>query len=77
MPINVYGSTSTNKPKTKLGTSMFDQKLCLRTNYIESNFEQSIDTKKDFKIENLQPLLYPRRPLQSAIYIVGLTIQVY
>ena len=52
MPINVFGNSS-NKSDNKIDTSMFDQKPYLRTNYIESNMEEDIDLKNQFRIKNL------------------------
>ena len=46
MPINVFGhSCSPHDNGNKIDTSLFVQKLYLRTNYIESNIEEDIDIK--------------------------------
>ena len=55
MPINVFGNSSNNS-ENKIDTNLFVQKPYLRTNYIESNIEENINMKNQFKIKNL---LYP------------------
>ena len=52
MPINVFGNSSNNSEQ-KIDTSLFVQKPYLRTNYIESNLEEDIDLKNQFRIKNL------------------------
>ena len=52
MPINVYGNTSIDN-NNKIDTSLFVQKLYLRSNYIESSIEEDIDLKNQYKIKNL------------------------
>ena len=52
MPINVFGNSSNNSDN-KIDTSLFVQKPYLRTNYIESNIEEDIDLKNQFRIKNL------------------------
>ena len=52
MPINVFGNSSNNSEQ-KIDTSLFVQKPYLRTNYIESNIEEDIDLKNQFRIKNL------------------------
>ena len=53
MPINVFGNSSNNNSEQKIDTSLFVQKPYLRTNYIESNIEEDIDLKNQFRIKNL------------------------
>ena len=54
MPINVFGNSSSSHDNgNKIDTSLFVQKSCLRTNYIESNIEGDIDLKSQFRIKNL------------------------
>ena len=53
MPINVFGNSSNNNNDNKIDTSLFVQKPYLRTNYIESNIEEDIDLKNQFRIKNL------------------------
>ena len=50
MPINVFGNSNSNNSDTKIDTSLFVQKPFLRTNYIESNIEEDIDLKNQFRI---------------------------
>ena len=52
MPINVFGNSSNNSD-SKIDTSLFVQKPYLRTNYIESNIEEDIDLKNQYRIKNL------------------------
>ena len=52
MPINVFGNSSHDN-NNKIDTSLFVQKPYLRTNYIESNIEEKIDLKNQFRIKNL------------------------
>ena len=52
MPINVFGNSSNNSEQ-KIDTSLFVQKPYLRTNYIESNIEEDIDSKNQYRIKNL------------------------
>ena len=50
--MNVFGSTSSTG-LTNIDTTLFVQKPYLRTNYIESDMEEDIDMKQNFKITNL------------------------
>ena len=52
MPINVFGNSS-NNINNKIDTSLFVQKPYLRTTYIESNIEEDIDLKNQYRIKNL------------------------
>ena len=52
MPINVFGNSSNNSDN-KIDTSSFVQKPYLRHNYIESNIEEDIDLKNQYRIKNL------------------------
>ena len=52
MPINVFGNFSNNS-ENKIDTSLFVQKPYLRVNYVESNIEEDIDMKNQFRIKNL------------------------
>ena len=49
MPINVFGNSSNNS-EHKIDASLFVQKPYLRSNYIESNIEEDIDLKNQFRI---------------------------
>jgi len=56
MPINVFGnsySSYDNDNGNKIDTSLFVQKPYLRPNYIESNIEEDIDLKNQYRIKNL------------------------
>ena len=50
--MNVFGNSSNNSDD-KIDTSLFVQKPYLRTNYIESNIEEDIDLKNQFRIKNI------------------------
>ncbi len=52
MPINVFGNSSNNSEQ-KIDTSLFIQKPYLRASYIESNIEEDIDLKNQYRIKNL------------------------
>ena len=54
MPINIFGNISSSYDNgNKIDTSLFVQKPYLRTNYIESNIEENIDLKNQYRIKNL------------------------
>ena len=53
MPINVFGNSSNNSDN-KIDTSSFVQKPYLRNNFIESDIEEDIDFKNQYRIKNLQ-----------------------
>ena len=53
MPINVFGNSNSNSSDNKFDASQFVQKSYLRTNYIESNIEEDIDLKNQYRIKNL------------------------
>ena len=53
MPINVFGNSSSNISQNKIDTTLFVKKPYLRTNYIESNMEEDIDLKNQFRNKNL------------------------
>ena len=75
MPINVFGNSS-NISDNKIDTSIVVQKPYLRTNYIESNIEEDIDLKNQFRIKNLPHPISIRRQLQNNMLIIYLTILV-
>ena len=52
MPINVFGNSNSNDKNIKIDTSLFVQKPCLRTNYIEANIEEDIDLKNQYRIKD-------------------------
>ena len=53
MPVNVFGNSSSNNNDNKIDTSLLVQKPYLRTNYIESNIEEDIDLKSQFRTKEL------------------------
>ena len=53
MPNNVFGNSNSNNSDNKIDTILFVQKPYLRSNYIESNIEEDIDLKNQFRIKNL------------------------
>ena len=53
MPINIFGQSHPNNSDNKIDTSIFVQKTYLRHNYIESNIEEDIDLKNQYRIINL------------------------
>ena len=61
MPMNVFGNSSNNS-EHKIDTSLFVQKPYPRTNYIESNIEEDIDSKNQYRIKNLPD---PREALEK------------
>ena len=52
MPINVFGNSSNNSGN-RVDTSLFVQKPYLRTKYLESNIEEDIHLKNQFRIKKL------------------------
>ena len=64
MPMNVFGNSSDDKNKTD--TSLFVQKTYLRSNYIESDIEEDVDLKNQFRNKNL-PDPISKRQLVSEI----------
>ena len=53
MPINVFGNSNSNDIGSKIDTSLFVRKTYLRSNYIESNIEEDIDLKNQYRIKNI------------------------
>ena len=53
MPINVFGNSNSNISGNKIDTSLIVQRPYVRTNFIESNVEEDIDSKSQFRIKNL------------------------
>ena len=59
MHINVFENSS-NISENKIDNSLFVQNPYLRTEYIESNIEEYIDFKNQFRIKNLiDPISIP------------------
>ena len=67
MPINVLAKSS-NHSNNKIDTILFVQKPDLRTNYIESNIEEDIDLKNQYKIKSL-PDPFTTRESASKNYV--------
>ena len=53
MPINVFGNSNSNDKGNRVDTSLIVLKPYLRSNYNESNIEEDIDSKNQFRIKNL------------------------
>ena len=72
MPINVFGNSSSSHDNgNKIDTSLYVLKSCLRSNYIESNIEEDIDLKNQYRVENL-PDLVSIREAASKNYVDNL-----
>ena len=52
MPTDVFGNGANNS-EIRIDTSLFVQKLFLRTNYFESNIEEDVVLKNKLRIKNL------------------------
>ena len=76
MPINVFGNSNSNNSDNKIDTSLFVQKPYLRSNYIESNIEEDIDLKNQYRIENYLILSAYENLLQKIMSIINLMILV-
>ena len=70
MPIKVFGNSSKNS-ENKIDTTLFVQKPKLRANYFDSNIEEDIDMKNQFRIKNIK---HPKniREAASKIYVDNL-----
>ena len=68
MPINVFGNSNSNDNGNKIDTSLFVQKAYLRTNYVQSNIEEDIDLKNQYRIKIL-PDPISRREACSKNYV--------
>ena len=55
MPLRIFG-TSSESISSNIYTSSCVQKPCIRTSYIQSNIEEDIDMKNQFKNRNLKTL---------------------
>ena len=53
MFINVFSNSSSSYDNNKIDTILFVQKPYLRTNYIESNIEEDINLKNQYRIKNI------------------------
>ena len=73
MPINVFGiSSSSYDNGNKSDTSLFVQKLYLRTKYIESKIGKVIDLKKHFELGIYLILLALEKQLQKIMLTINL-----
>ena len=61
MPINLFGNSSHDN-NIEIDTSLFVQKSYKRTNYIESDKEEDIDLKNQYRIKNLPDPISIREP---------------
>ena len=68
MPLNLFGNSNSNDKGNRVDTSLFVQKPYLRNNYIESNIEEDIDLKNQFRIKNL-PDPFSIRDASSKNYV--------
>ena len=62
MPIKVFGNSDSNDNGSKIDTSLSVQKPYLRTKYKESNIEEDIDLKNQYRIKNLPNPISLREP---------------
>ena len=69
MPINVSGNSSNNS-HNKIDTSLFVKKPYLRFIFEESNIEEDIDLKNQFRIKNLPDIINIGEPV-SKNYVVN------
>ena len=54
MPIKVFGNSSSSYDNgNKIDTSVFVQKLYMRSNYMQSTIEDDLDLKIQYRIKNL------------------------
>ena len=65
MPINVFGNSSHDNNTKKIDTSLFVQKLYLRTNYIEVIIEEDIDLNNQYRIKNSPDPISIREPVSK------------
>ena len=57
MPINVFGNSNSNDNGNKIDTSLFVQKLYLRTNYREANIKEDTDLRNQNRVRKLSELI--------------------
>ena len=68
MLIKVFENSSHDK-NSKVDTSLFVQKLYLRTNYIESNIKEDIDLKNQYRKKTYQILLALQKLVAKTMFI--------
>ena len=76
MPINVFGDSNSNDNGNKVDTSLFVQKPFLRTKFIESNIEEDIDLKNQYRIRNLPDPISITETCSEIMLIIKLMIPV-
>ena len=78
MSYNVFGNKSSSRDDgNKTDTSLFVQKLYLRTNYTESNIEENIDLKKNnLELKIYHIVLVLEKQLQKIVLKINFTTQV-
>ena len=74
--MNVFRNSSNHSEK-KIDTTLFVQEPYLRTNYIESNLEEDIDSKSQYGIKIYLILLTYEKQLQKTTSIINSKILVY
>ena len=72
MPINIFGNSNSNVSGNKIDTSLFVQKPYLRTNYIEGNIEEDIDSKNQIRIKKLPDAVSIRESASKVMLIIYL-----
>ena len=72
MPINVFGNSNSNDKGNRVDTSLFVQKPYLRNNFIESNIEEDIDLKNQFRIQRLPDPISIRDACSKIMLIIYL-----
>ena len=76
MTINLFGNSNSNDNGSKIDTSLFVRKPYLRTNYIESNIEEDIDLKNQFRFKIYLILLAYEKQLRKIMLTIYSTILV-
>ena len=78
MPINVFGNSSSSYDNgKKIDTSLFVQKQNLKTKYIESNIEEDIDLKNQYRIKISPDPISITEACSKKMLIIYSTILVY
>ena len=70
MPLNVFGNSSSSHDNgDKIDTTLLVRKLFLGTNYIESNVEEDIDIKNQYRIKAVKDPIFSIRKAASKSYV--------
>ena len=78
MPIKLFGNSSSSYDNgNKIDTSLFIQKLYLRTNYTAINCEEDTELKNQNTIKIYQTLYPYEEQLEKIMLIIYLTILVF